>query len=66
MAKSIRDAMTKNPSSIVPSASVVEAAQLMQEQHIGSVPIPDDEQRVDQVYVPLTGSVGVDEGARRS
>src|SRR5216117_1081122 len=46
MAKSIRDAMTENPSSIVASASVVEAAQLMREEHIGSLPITEDEQLV--------------------
>ena len=49
MAKSIRDAMTENPSSIVASASVVEAAQLMREQHIGSLPITDDEQLVGMI-----------------
>jgi CBS domain-containing protein len=43
MAKSIRDAMTENPRSIGASASVVEAARLMREQNIGSLPITDDE-----------------------
>jgi CBS domain-containing protein len=46
MAKSIRDTMTKDPRSIKASASVVEAAQLMREQHIGSLPITDDDQLV--------------------
>jgi CBS domain-containing protein len=41
MAKSVRDAMTENPSSIEASASVVEAARLMREEDIGSLPITD-------------------------
>jgi CBS domain-containing protein len=44
MAKSVRDAMTENPRSIKASASVVEAARLMREEHIGPLPITDDEQ----------------------
>jgi CBS domain-containing protein len=46
MAKSVRDAMTDDPRSIAASASVVEAARLMQEEHIGSLPITDDEHLV--------------------
>ena len=46
MAKSVRDAMTENPRSIGASATVVEAARLMREQHIGSLPITDGEQLV--------------------
>jgi CBS domain-containing protein len=42
MAKSIRDAMTENPRSIGASASVVEAARLMREEHIGSLPVTED------------------------
>ena len=41
MTKSVRDAMTENPRSIGASATVVEAARLMREQHIGSLPITD-------------------------
>ena len=44
MPKSVRDAMTEDPRSIGASASVVEAARLMREEHIGSLPIADDEQ----------------------
>jgi CBS domain-containing protein len=44
MAKSVRDAMTEDPRSIGASAPVVEAARLMREQHIGSLPITEDEQ----------------------
>jgi CBS domain-containing protein len=43
MAKSVRDAMTKDPRSIGASASVVDAARLMREEHIGSLPITEDE-----------------------
>jgi CBS domain-containing protein len=46
MAKSVRDAMTGNPRSIGQSASVVEAARLMREEHTGSLPITDQEQLV--------------------
>ena len=49
MAKSVRDAMTENPRSIGASASVVEAARLMREQHVGSLPITDDEQLVGMI-----------------
>jgi CBS domain-containing protein len=49
MGKSIRDAMTEDPRSIGASASVVEAAQLMREEHIGSLPITDDEQLVGMI-----------------
>ena len=49
MAKSVRDAMTEDPRSIGTSASVVEAAQLMGEAHIGSLPITDDEQLVGMI-----------------
>jgi CBS domain-containing protein len=46
MAKSVRDAMTADPRSIGASASVVEAARLMREAHIGSLPITDNEKLV--------------------
>ena len=49
MAKSVRDTMTENPRSIKASASVVEAARLMREGHIGSLPITDDEQLVGMI-----------------
>jgi CBS domain-containing protein len=38
--------MTENPRSIGASASVVEAARLMRDEHIGSLPITDDEELV--------------------
>jgi CBS domain-containing protein len=46
---SVRDAMTENPRSIGASASVVEAARLMRDQHIGSLPITDDEKLVGMI-----------------
>jgi CBS domain-containing protein len=49
MAKSVRDAMTGDPRSIGASASVVDAARLMREQHIGSLPITEDEQLVGMI-----------------
>jgi CBS domain-containing protein len=49
MAKSVRDAMTEDPRSIGASASVVDAARLMREEHIGSLPITDDETLVGMI-----------------
>ena len=49
MANSVRDAMTTDPRSIGKSVSVVEAARLMREQDIGSLPITDDEQLVGMI-----------------
>ncbi len=46
MAKTVRDAMTANPRSIDASASVVEAARLMRQEHIGSLPVTEDEKPV--------------------
>jgi CBS domain-containing protein len=46
MAKSVRDTMTADPRSIGASASAVEAARLMREEHIGSLPITDDEKLI--------------------
>ena len=71
MAKSVRDAMTEDPRSIGASASVVEAARLMREQHIGSLPVTEDQRLVGMITdrdittrvvaegaVPETTSVG--------
>ena len=49
MAKSVRDSMTADPSSIGASASVVEAARIMREEHIGSLPVTDDEKLVGMI-----------------
>ena len=49
MAKSVRDAMTQDARSIGASASVVEAARLMREQHIGSLPVTEDERLVGMI-----------------
>ncbi len=71
MAKSVRDAMTADPRSVGASASVVEAARLMREQHIGSLPVTEDDRLVGMITdrdittrvvaesaVPETTSVG--------
>ena len=49
MANSVRDAMTEDPRSIGKSVSVVEAARLMREQDIGSLPITDAEKLVGMI-----------------
>jgi len=49
MAQSVRDAMTADPRSIAVSAPVVEAARLMREEHIGSLPITDGGQLVGMI-----------------
>jgi CBS domain-containing protein len=49
MAKSVRDTMTEDPRSIGASASVVEAARLMREEHIGSLPVTDDAQLLGMI-----------------
>jgi CBS domain-containing protein len=49
MANSVRDTMTENPRSIKASASVVEAARVMREEHIGALAITDDEQLVGMI-----------------
>ena len=49
MAKSVRDAMTENPRSIGASESVVDAARLMREEDIGSLPVTDDDQLLGMI-----------------
>jgi len=49
MAKTVRDAMTENPRSIGASASVIEAAQLMRNDDIGSLPVTDEEKLVGMI-----------------
>jgi CBS domain-containing protein len=49
MAKTVRDTMSGNPRSLAASASVVEAAQLMRAQHIGSLPITENERLVGMI-----------------
>ena len=49
MAKSVRDAMTEDPHSIGASAAVVEAARLMREEDVGSLPITEDEALVGMI-----------------
>jgi CBS domain-containing protein len=49
MTKSVRDAMTEDPRSIGASASVVEAARLMRAEHIGSLPVTEDDRLVGMI-----------------
>jgi len=63
MAESIRDAMTGNPRSIGASAAVVEAARLMREGDIGSLPITDDERLVGMITDRDITTMVVAEGA---
>jgi CBS domain-containing protein len=49
MAESVRDAMTVDPRSIGRSVSVVEAALLMRQEDIGSLPITDNEKLVGMI-----------------
>jgi CBS domain-containing protein len=71
MAKTVRDAMTEDPRSIGASESVVEAARLMRDEHIGSLPVTEEARLVGiitdrdittrvvaEAAVPETTSVG--------
>jgi CBS domain-containing protein len=49
MVNSVREAMTEDPRSIGPSASVVEAARLMRDEHVGSLPIIDGDTLVGMI-----------------
>jgi CBS domain-containing protein len=49
MVNSVREAMTEDPRRIDPSASVVEAARLMRDEHIGSLPITDGDTLVGMI-----------------
>jgi len=42
MTKSIREVMSSNPTSVDPSATVVEAAKLMRDEDVGSLPVVED------------------------
>jgi len=49
MAKSVREAMTEDPRWISASTSVVDAARLMREEHIGSLPITENDLLVGMI-----------------
>jgi CBS domain-containing protein len=49
MVNSVREAMTEDPRSIGPSATVVEAARLMRDEHVGSLPITDGDTLVGMI-----------------
>jgi CBS domain-containing protein len=67
MATSVRDAMTEGPSSIDASASVAEAARLMRDGQVGSLPITQDDQLVgmitDRDITTAVVAEGTDPGA---
>jgi CBS domain-containing protein len=46
MGKSIRDAMTSNPSNVEMSAPVIEAAKLMKSEDVGSIPVTEGDRLV--------------------
>jgi CBS domain-containing protein len=46
MGKSIRDAMTSNPSNVEMSAPVIQAAKLMKSEDVGSIPVTDGDRLV--------------------
>jgi CBS domain-containing protein len=45
----VRDAMTDDPRSIGAAESVVEAARIMRDEHIGSLPVTEDERLVGMI-----------------
>jgi CBS domain-containing protein len=49
MAKRVRDAMNEDPRSIGTSEPVVDAARLMREQDVGSLPVTDNEKLVGMI-----------------
>jgi CBS domain-containing protein len=49
MATRVRDAMTEDPRSIGASEPVVDAARLMREQDVGSLPVTDNEKLVGMI-----------------
>jgi CBS domain-containing protein len=49
MVNSVREAMTEDPRSIGPSASVVEAARMVRDEHVGSLPITDGDTLVGMI-----------------
>jgi CBS domain-containing protein len=49
MAKSVKDAMTTNPRSVSTTDTVVDAAKLMRDEHVGSLPVVEDGRLVGMV-----------------
>jgi CBS domain-containing protein len=49
MAKKVRDLMTGDPTYVSPSQSVVEAARLLREQDVGSLPVCEDDRVIGMV-----------------
>jgi CBS domain-containing protein len=49
MAKSVRDVMTRKPHSVGTTDPVVEAARLMRDEHVGSLPVVEDGRLVGMI-----------------
>jgi CBS domain-containing protein len=49
MGKSVRDLMTQNPRAVRPDDSVVEAARLMRDENVGSLPVIDGDRLIGMV-----------------
>jgi CBS domain-containing protein len=49
MAKNVREAMTENPRAMSTSDPVVDAARLMREDHVGSLPVVDEGRLVGMI-----------------
>jgi CBS domain-containing protein len=46
MGKSVREVMTENPRTVAPDASVAEAARVMKEEDVGSVPVVEGDRLI--------------------
>ena len=46
MAKTVRDAMTPNVRSAAPTDSLADAAQMMKEEDVGSLPVVEDDRLI--------------------
>ncbi|MGH2921366.1 MAG: CBS domain-containing protein, partial [Gaiellaceae bacterium] len=49
MAKSVRDTMTAEPRSVDSSQPIVEAARLMRDEDVGSLPVVDDSRLIGMI-----------------
>jgi CBS domain-containing protein len=49
MGKNVRDLMTQNPRAVRPDDSVVEAARLMRDENVGSLPLVDGDRLIGMV-----------------
>lgn len=49
MAKKVRDLMTERPTTVSPSQSVVEAARLLRDEDVGSLPVCEDDRVIGMI-----------------